>query len=582
MAGDGKGASWQTRIGTHVGGYRLDRLLGRGGMSVVYVAEQVHLGRSVALKLLAPELAVDETFRERFMRESRIAAALDHPNVIPIYDAGEADGYLFIAMRHVEGPDLGQLIARDGPMRLATTTFIVEQVASALDAAHQHGLIHRDVKPANILIHEPTERVFLTDFGVAKQTTAAGLTRTGLFLGTVTYSAPEQIEGRPLDGRTDLYALGCVAYECLTGSPPFARDAEVAVMHAHLLEPAPRPSTTRPELPRGVDDVITTAMAKAKEDRYDTCYDFFTALRQAALSRTLPHRPMFGADAEEPAAAVEGTRLAAAGAVPPTSVSPPAESPPPLAVDPTAGAPVAAQPTSQAPPSRPPRARGRRPPWKSIVIPLVVAALAAGGTAAAILLTRGHSSSSATPTTATTRGTSTAAMTESTATTTTDGGEMPATGLASLVPTPIWKTCHAVTPPRLGSKESASCDFHPPVEERRGRRELIDVYLFHNRPAVEAAYAAQQRQLAVPAGAPPCSPENAKGEGPWYHDPKTKTEIGGRYFCSTTAEGQPVIGWDSHQTYLLAVARCPCDHPALYSWWGFWVHQFRVPGMHMG
>ena len=184
-----------TRIGTEIAGYRMESLLGRGGMSVVYLAEHVRLGRRVALKLLAPMLSDDETYRDRFQRESRRAAELDHPNVVPIFDAGEADGQLFIAMRYIEGCDLKTLIRREGQLGVGRTLFILEQAADGLDAAHERNLIHRDVKPGNILIAEPSEQVYLTDFGVVKHTASKGLTRTGFFIGTVDYAAPEQIEG---------------------------------------------------------------------------------------------------------------------------------------------------------------------------------------------------------------------------------------------------------------------------------------------------------------------------------------------------------------------------------------------------
>src|SRR6266571_6627261 len=181
--------SGTTRIGSEMAGFRIESLLGRGGMSVVYVAEQLRLGRKVALKLLATDFGCDDEFRQRFMRESHIAAAIDHPNIIPIYDAGEADGLLYIAMRLVRGPDLKAILKRDGRIGVGRAMFILEQVASALDAAHAHALVHRDVKPANVLVEEETDHVYLSDFGVAKQTTSQGLTSTGHFLGTVDYAA---------------------------------------------------------------------------------------------------------------------------------------------------------------------------------------------------------------------------------------------------------------------------------------------------------------------------------------------------------------------------------------------------------
>src|SRR5881394_195104 len=271
----------RTRIGTEVAGFRIESVLGRGGMSVVYVAEQMRLGRKVALKVLTTELSWDEHFRERFVRESHIAATIDHPNIIPIYDAGEADGLLYIAMRFVQGPDLKEVLKR-GSLGVGRTIFLIEQLASVLDAAHAHSLVHRDVKPGNILLEESTDHAYLTDFGVAKQTTARGLTSTGHFLGTVEYAAPEQIEGGPVDARTDVYALGCVLYECLTSSPPFAHGTEHAVLHAHLVDPPPSVTRVRPELPHAFDGVIATALAKDPAERFHSCGDLIHAARNAA------------------------------------------------------------------------------------------------------------------------------------------------------------------------------------------------------------------------------------------------------------------------------------------------------------
>jgi predicted Ser/Thr protein kinase len=279
----------ETRVGTVVAGYRIDSVLGRGGMSVVYLAEHLRLSRKAALKVLSSALAEDEAFRERFVQESKRAAELEHPNVIPIYDAGEvqegdASGLLYIAMRHVEGSDLKELLARGGPLDVGRTLFLLEQVAAALDAAHARGLVHRDVKPANILV-EPTDHVFLTDFGIAKQTTAPGLTRTGIFVGTIDYAAPEQIEGGPLDGRTDVYALACVLYQCLTGRRPFERELELAVIQAHLTATPPIITDVRPDLPKPLDQVITKAMAKVKDERHATCTALIDAARTAVLGR---------------------------------------------------------------------------------------------------------------------------------------------------------------------------------------------------------------------------------------------------------------------------------------------------------
>src|SRR6266498_3055477 len=256
------------RVGTELAGYRIESVIGRGGMGVVYVADHLRLKRKAALKVLAPELASDERFRERFVIESELAASLEHPNIVPIYDAGEADGLLYIAMRLIEGRDLKTLIEREGSLDPDRTVSLISQVASALDAAHAKGLIHRDVKPANVLIGG-TDHAYLTDFGLTKrpdQTT--GLTKTGQFMGSLDYAAPEQFEGKPLDARTDVYSLGCVAYECLTGEVPFKADNQAALVYAHLLTAPPVPSAKRPELPPGLDVVVAKAMAKKPEDRY--------------------------------------------------------------------------------------------------------------------------------------------------------------------------------------------------------------------------------------------------------------------------------------------------------------------------
>jgi predicted Ser/Thr protein kinase len=268
-------------VGDTLGGYTLESLLGRGGMGSVYLATHERLGRRVALKVIAPELAHDDDFRARFLREARLAASLDHPHVVPVYDADEVDRVLFIAMRYVRGSTLQQLLRDSGPLSVAETVRIVEQVGSALDAAHAAGLVHRDVKPANVLLAEPDGHVYLGDFGLAKPMSSASTTRTGFFLGTADYSAPEQIEGRPLDARADVYSLGAVAFHCLTGRPLFIRDTEFAVLQAHLGDPPPLVSELRPDLPLEVDRVVATALAKSPEARYASAGTFAGALREA-------------------------------------------------------------------------------------------------------------------------------------------------------------------------------------------------------------------------------------------------------------------------------------------------------------
>jgi hypothetical protein len=274
------------RTGTELGGYRLGELLGRGGTSVVYRAEHVRLGRQAALKLLSAGVG-EADFRERFLRESQLAAALDHPSIVPVYDAGEAeDGLLYIAMACVEGSDLKSVLAAEGKLPLRRTLRVVGQIGAALDAAHARGLVHRDVKPANILVAEG-DRAYLSDFGVAKELASNGTTRTGSFVGTIDYCAPEQVEGRAVDGRTDVYALACVLYECLAGTPPFSRPSEVAVLNAHLHAPPPKLTRAAPEIPPALESVIEKALSKSPLDRYPTCGDFLAAARAAAAERRI-------------------------------------------------------------------------------------------------------------------------------------------------------------------------------------------------------------------------------------------------------------------------------------------------------
>ena len=275
-------------IGSELLGYRIEEVLGRGGMGIVYLAEDLRLKRRVALKLLSPELAEDERFRERLLAESELAASLDHPNIVPIYEAGEVDGRIFISMRYVEGKDLKELL-REGPLAPEQALALVSQVAGALDAAHARGLVHRDVKPSNVLIapeagHEGADHAYLADFGLTTRLSEGAREPADgqrQLLGTVEYVAPEQIRGEEVDGRADLYSLGCLMYECLAGKPPFPQASDAEVLFAHLqAEP--------PTLP-GLEQVLPKALAKSPDDRYQTGREFVDAAR-SALGLARPRR----------------------------------------------------------------------------------------------------------------------------------------------------------------------------------------------------------------------------------------------------------------------------------------------------
>jgi DNA-binding beta-propeller fold protein YncE len=256
--------------GTIFAGYRVDSLVGRGGMGVVYRATDLSLQRPVALKLIAPELAEDERFRVRFLRESRLAASLDHPSVVPIHEAGEHDGQLYLAMRYVEGSDLKTLLEREGKLSPERAVAVLGQVADALDAAHRRALVHRDVKPANVLLDED-DHAYLTDFGIAQQLGGAS-TDSGRIVGTLDYLAPEQIRGDEVDGRADCYALACVLFECLAGSPPFRRATEAETLWAHMRD-GPVPIAGRAAL----DPVLASGLAKDREDRPGGCAELIDA-----------------------------------------------------------------------------------------------------------------------------------------------------------------------------------------------------------------------------------------------------------------------------------------------------------------
>jgi serine/threonine protein kinase len=349
----------------------------------------------VALKILNPELAMDDVFRARFLQESRLAATLNHPNVIPIYDVGTAGDLLYLAMRYVVGSDLRALLKVQHQLAPDRALSLLGQVARALDAAHRRGLVHRDVKPGNILIEygaeDDPDHVYLADFGISKHTTSrSGLTPTGEFMGTIDYIAPEQIQDKPVDGRTDQYSLGCVLFECLTGRVPFAKDVDAAVIWAHVQETPTAPSRLVPGLPQGIDEVIARAMAKNPGDRYPTCREFISAAAVAATVAS-PGQPAatqsLGPQGSRPGQSpTSGSPLSTGNGEerPPglgtlTSPGRPEREPEPVSAG--SGEPPASQPAAPAPPGR---RWGRVGLAAAAVAVLLVAALAGW------LVTRGN------------------------------------------------------------------------------------------------------------------------------------------------------------------------------------------------
>ena len=403
-------------VGEEFAGYRLLSVLGRGGMSIVFRAENPRLGNVIALKVLDPELANNDVFRSRFLEESRIAASMNHPNVIPIHDTGSSDGLLYIAMRYVTGTDLRQMLKQRGALPTDETVFLLSQAARALDAAHRRGLVHRDVKPANLLIEQGTdegdpEHVYLTDFGITKhQDGVSGLTSAGALLGTIDYIAPEQVRGMSVLGMADQYSLGCVLYECLTGRLPYEKDFGTAIMWAHVEEP-PIPATrARPGLPRAIDDVFSRVLAKLPGDRYDSCRAFINdAGRALGLAEPMSASGSLGMMSGS--GAVPYTPELAGGGYLPTELT---HNRYESRADPTSSWPVSqpvAPPTTADPvvaptgPGRRPGRRRRRSRGGGWLVAALALLLVAGAAAGVTLgLTGGHKNSGASGGTATAGG----------------------------------------------------------------------------------------------------------------------------------------------------------------------------------
>ena len=392
-------------LGSVFAGHRLDAVAGRGGMGVVYKATHLALDRVVALKLIAPEISGDEQFRERFKQESMTAAALDHPNVVPIYDAGEEHGQLYVTMRYVPGTDLRAVIEQNGALPPAEAATVISQIGGALDAAHERGLVHRDVKPGNILIEDRggSRHAFLTDFGLTKHAAAeSGMTKTGMFVGTLDYIAPEQLQGQAVDARTDVYSLACVLYQAVTGQVPYPRDSEPSKMWAHMGEDPPKVRRVRADIPDAFEEVIERGMAKKPEDRYPSAGDLGRAASAAAEDRhaTQIERSVATGDAAPnqampppvvampaPPTGVTSSPAPTAGPSAPAAPPPPpgyAPPPPPTTPQPQW------QPTAAGgPPPPPPPGAGGPKNRTPLIIGGVVAAVLVLGVVAALALSGG-------------------------------------------------------------------------------------------------------------------------------------------------------------------------------------------------
>lgn len=554
-------------VGDEFAGYLLRAVVGRGGMSVVFQAENPRLGSVVALKVLAPELATNDVFRARFLEESRIAASLNHPNVIPIYDIGPSDGLLYIAMRYVTGTDLRALLKKQAPIPPADAVFLVGQAARALDTAHRKGLVHRDVKPGNLLIEQgldgDPDHVYLSDFGITKYALSrSGLTKTGEFLGTLDYVSPEQIQDSFVDGKADQYSLGCVLYECLTGRVPFVKERDAAIIWAHVEETPQMPSAIRPELPAGIDDVFSRVMAKKPTYRYASCREFVDAARAALGSMAAATgrgdtvsaiRPQYGATSPTDMIKQQG----------------PAE--PPAA----AGGPARDERTP-GPPAPRTRRRGRWP-WVAALVALALIAAGAGG----FLATR-HSSGSKGHGMAMSPSNATHAMPSALDRALTLANES-ALSKGELPPS----TCHQ------RSSTFVTCS-NPALP--------ISAAAFRVYPSLSALYSAYVAEIQSIMPGPfhanygNCNETDADGEVSWNHSffhPKTyslaqsssgmlneETQGAGRMFCYLSSAGQEYVVWTQNQGRLLAWASGG-PHADVLAWWTGVHHDIYLGGMHM-
>ena len=554
--------SWIPKIGEEFAGYRLEEMIGHGGMSIVYRARHLVLERSVALKLLSPDLSDDPAFQERFIRESRLAAGLDHPNVIPIYEAGEVNGVFYIAMRYVPGSNLKQLLQRDGPMDATQIISIIGQIASALTTAHETGLVHRDVKPANVLIVEgagadESNHVYLSDFGIAKQQ-ASNVTRTGMFLGTAEYASPEQIEGKELDGRSDVYSLGCVLYQLLTGNPAYEKDSEVALIYAHLLEPPPSARAVRPDLPPAIDGVVAKAMAKNPDDRYATARELAAAVRQALKQPAAEAAPApapapvpapVPAPDPYPVAATSAPAAVIQAAAPPSAGGTPALAP---ATQPEA-TPAASEalPPQDVAPSPPGGTSG--PSRKRIGVAAAVVVLSSVAAVVAVVALGGGGGKSA-------------ATTQTTSQATTQTVPVgPVSLLAALMPTGIATQCKTQGTASYGAVQTELC--HPPANAPTSFPQTFSFSFFRSHAALRTAFNGLKRSLVLGF----CG--DTKGQKPWIHKSTGKT--GGVRVCGSADNGDSMVIW-THEKLgnydhvdMLGVARASGRGANLFrSWWG--------------
>jgi serine/threonine kinase PknH len=579
------GTDRESRVGTQFGHYRLRRLLGRGGMGEVYEAEDTVKDRVVALKLLPEGASHDPVFRKRLQREAHSAGRLQEPHVVPIHDYGEIDGVLYVDMRMIDGTDLRKVLSSYGPMTPARAVAIVRQVASALDAAHESGVMHRDVKPENVLITRD-DFAYLVDFGIANAATDEKLTELGTAVGTYAYMAPERFTNDEVTYRADIYALTCVLHECLTGAQPYKADSVSVIITSHMMQPIPRPSEVRPGIPAAFDQVIARGMAKKPEDRYASAGDLAVAAHEALTSR----------DQDQEATILQRSEAATfPGGMPPLMTPPPAgaprsvtpppqyPTPPPAAASytpPPTAPPVPPQgPTGPAafttpyPPTGGPPGGGA--PWGPPTGPQpsgprktntgLIVGLAAAAVVVIVLagigiwaVTRsGSASNKAAPTTTTT---TTTTRTTTTRSTTTSTGTATASDsrLINLLPAGYSITaCEPVHPPASGALATVDCGRNT----EPGGPEKARYSLFGDLAALNAQFDAS---IKLDSELLQCPGNTLKSPTTWHYQ-NAPDKPAGQIACGTY-EGGPDVTWTKEAELLYGDAQGP-NLDQLHQWW---------------
>ncbi len=576
----------ESRVGSQIGPYRLRRLLGKGGMGEVYEAEDTVKDRIVALKLLPESASHDPVFRKRLQREAHSAGRLQEPHVVPIHDYGEVDGLLYVDMRMIDGTDLRKMLKRFGPMTPARAVAIVRQIASALDAAHESGIMHRDVKPENIIITRD-DFAYLVDFGIANAATDEKLTELGTAVGTYAYMAPERFTNDEVTYRADIYALSCVLHECLTGSQPFPGDSVSVVITAHLMQPIPRPSEERPGIPAAFDDVIAKGMAKKPEDRYASAGDLALAAHEALTNRDQDQAATILQ--RSTAATLPGGVPAAEPSARPMNQTPPPTPPPtpwpgswstptpnptpsrPLGFHtpppPTAGPPsgpmwAASQPTPPPPPP-PGRPPGKKVPW----IPIAAAAgvfVLVVGTIGVFLLTTSDDDPSpplgqdTTTTTETTDRPETTRRSPPRTTTPSENPDSFDSKLISLLPRGYDAgVCQPAHPPATGALATVDCGQAGPDGGPANAR----YSLFADQPTLDKAF---DDAIAVNSELVRCPGSNSDSPTTW-HFTDTPEKIEGRIACGTYSDS-PAVSWTKNTDLILGDAQGP-NLEDLHNWW---------------